>query len=563
VAPEDLTLAEVVIEAEPTALAFNSDAGKRLEKGLPVSVTNHWGGKITLHKDSDIFECVGLRLNHRTVPSGPKLFEEKYKQVFTDTERDGGPKPEEALKLAHWCLAHGLVDAHAKVMDRLLELKPDLKKSLPAATAYAAVRDELKKPVTEADVGTWTTRLPGGYAPYSKPGYHYTVLFGGRGGDSQSEHNDSVLEQLERNFRAFYYWWAMQGEVLPMPAQRQLAVIAEKKEDFLRFHNVLTPAPLVADAFFARREGLLVLAPKRMDEPYDALSVFSQRWWESGFDRKAMLRGRKSGPGVPQGMPVAEITDAHMLALVMRTMEVNRDRTAATHDGTRQLLFASGMLPRNVAVPEWVQFGTASLFETPLDAPWPAVGTPSFEWLPLFKEHRRTFVERTPYETLKAVVTDALFRALPARGRDAASRKAHAAAEERARTLAWSLAYFLAHQKRAGALAYFRELHRMPRDMELDEQLLLSTFARAFGMADRDGKPNSLALARLADEWLRYVDNESLETEDIHKQMHDEFVKVAGLIAERNRSQDPNNRPGGRGPGGRGLGGAGGGGGGS
>ena len=42
-----------------------------------------------------------------------------------------------------------------------------------------------------------------------------------------------------------------------------------------------------------------------------------------------------------------------------------------------QRSLASGLLPRNVAVPEWLLFGMGSFFETPLQSPWAGIGAPS------------------------------------------------------------------------------------------------------------------------------------------------------------------------------------------
>ena len=65
---------------------------------------------------------------------------------------------------------------------------------------------------------------------------------------------------------------------------------------------------------------------------------------------------------------------------------------AVTHESTRQLLTATGLLPRNVVLPEWVQFGLPASFETPkydllsqAGAFWPTFGEPNWVYLTYYK----------------------------------------------------------------------------------------------------------------------------------------------------------------------------------
>ena len=69
----------------------------------------------------------------------------------------------------------------------------------------------------------------------------------------------------------------------------------------------------------------------------------------------------------------------------------------------------TGLLPANVAAPEWVLFGMGSFFETPPESPWGGPGAPSFYYLPRFKEMKGKLA-KTPYEALRKVVTDQYFR---------------------------------------------------------------------------------------------------------------------------------------------------------
>src|SRR5438132_799386 len=62
-------------------------------------------------------------------------------------------------------------------------------------------------------------------------------------------------------------------------------------------------------------------------------------------------------PGAKQNP--ANIAILQTLALVQKILEEESERTTITHEGTRQLLAASGVLPRSVQAPDWVQYGLA------------------------------------------------------------------------------------------------------------------------------------------------------------------------------------------------------------
>ena len=106
------------------------------------------------------------------------------------------------------------------------------------------------------------------------------------------------------------------------------------------------------------------------------------------------------------------------LALLLKAMEHDSELSSTSHDAARQLLYASGLLPRNVLVPEWIEFGMGSFFETSPGSPWPTTGAVNYEYMTPFKNlQKKHRLERSSLETLRAVVTDRYFRGVPARPR--------------------------------------------------------------------------------------------------------------------------------------------------
>jgi hypothetical protein len=204
---------------------------------------------------------------------------------------------------------------------------------------------------------------------------------------------------------------------------------------------------------------------------------------------------------------------------MVRSLEAESETATVTHEVPRQLLSAIGLSPRNVIPPEWLQFGMGSFFETAKHSPWGGAGGPNWVYLLDYKERASRKMAgklEKPLDALKAVVTDRYFRE--------SNRGLNEAALSKARTMAWSLTYFLAHRKLVdkdgyGLIRYYRELARMPRDLEFDEDSLLNLFARAFNCLDDKGKPDNAKLTKLAEEWHRFIDLTPLEVEEVVKDL--------------------------------------------
>src|SRR5207244_97163 len=98
------------------------------------------------------------------------------------------------------------------------------------------------------------------------------------------------------------------------------------------------------------------------------------------------------------------------LVLVEKAAQTEAERATISHAATRQLLFATGLLPRHVDVPEWIQYGLSSFFETPAGAFYPGVGLPSWTNLLKFKYYNAKKRLRPSGDVLLRVVADKYFR---------------------------------------------------------------------------------------------------------------------------------------------------------
>ena len=221
-------------------------------------------------------------------------------------------------------------------------------------------------------------------------------------------------------------------------------------------------------------------------------------------------------------------TGCRRCALLDKALEVEAEREAVSHEGTRQILVGCGLQKATVVMPDWMQFGMASVFETPkgpfpLTLPevcvayWAGYGGPSWAYTRIFKFLERghlpgsdvitlqIFRQRgdktSASQLLKEVVTDSEF----ARARDYGSRAGEARLIE-ARTRPWALCYYLSRIRTQGIIRFYDELAKLPRDMEPEPTQVLACFCRAFDVADTTGtKPNDAEFEKLATDWLGFM----------------------------------------------------------
>ena len=287
-----------------------------------------------------------------------------------------------------------------------------------------------------------------------------------------------------------------------------IAVLVPSTDEFEQQQKIFESTPLVDDGFYARRENLVVLSQLRIDTPYLALVKHNEDLWtQPGLDRDQMLKGK-----IPSKQklskfesPEDKLAEAQTMALLEKVMEQDAELAAISHDGTRQLIAASRLTTPGVIVPEWIQFGMGSFFETPKGAPWTSVGNAHWDYLPLFldldKNKDKKPLEK-PADLVKGIVTDRFFRL----AMDPKKNKPEDEPELKARALSWALTYYIAHDKLDGLLRYYQELRRLPRDIEFDDEVLLGCFGRAFDLMDATGKKiDEGKLAGFAETWYRMM----------------------------------------------------------
>jgi hypothetical protein len=412
------------------------------------------------------------------------------------------------LTETEWALAHGLYDEFAAFMDGLVAAKEDQNANNPqelkdAVKAYATIKAALEKPSGDEGVADfWRNRLSG----RMETSKHYAVIY--TSASANPPEVQSRLEALETHMRAFYYWFALRGRALPVPNEKMVAIMLDTPEEFRR-RAAVGEEQLVNDGFYSHRDNICIFSSQRLDPASQVFERQVEAYWKKGdYDRGKLLNGTEHRRLSISPNP-GDYARLMTLALLERALDDEGERAAVTHEGSRQLFVATGLVPRTVVLPQWVEFGSAAAFETPKgpfpEAPleasvalFPGVVAPSWEYLRIFKKHVDADQRHTEAEFLKAVVTDWYF-----------NRVVSPADHEgvlKARTSAWGLAYYLLKTRLAGMLKFYEELSKLPRDLEVDETAILACFGRAFDVANQtnDGV-DPAKFEQLAKDWLAYM----------------------------------------------------------
>jgi hypothetical protein len=357
-------------------------------------------------------------------------------------------------------------------------------------------------------VAFWASAL-GGYQQTTSPEGHYVLLYQSIAAPQEVQ---SWLKRLENNYKAFYYWFALKGQALPVAHQQLLAVLVESGEAYNIIQQQICPgATTEADGCLNRRENLAIFSSEPLDQGYNALKQSTNDMWTSGWNKSDLLKG-----AIRQDLAngFAASAQAQMIALLLQALREEAEIASVSYEGTRQLLAAANLLPRDVKVPRWIDFGMGSFFETSKEAYWFSVGAPSWKFLPRFQAMDKAGKLDPPAKALLNVVTDRYFR-------ESGGPSVNSAALLKAQTMAWSLTYFLMQRHTDGMLRYFQELSNLPRDMPIDENAYFLAFVRAFQLVDpaqasdfsqiKGDDINLMKLKTFGEEWFTEIRNAQLE----------------------------------------------------
>jgi hypothetical protein len=234
--------------------------------------------------------------------------------------------------------------------------------------------------------------------------------------------------------------------------------------------------------------------------------------------------------------------------VVEKALEDEAERATLSHEAIRQLLAASGLLPRQVAAPEWIQEGLASYFERPFGAVYGFGGLPSWSNLVAFKYNLDHGLGKGR-DILNNVITDHYFEMARDIAADYDPNNEKAADKEqvdwqRARATSWALVYYLINKGDMDKLLnYANEIAQMPRDLDLDERALEACFATAFGLSDANDRLNLNAslVQSFADTWIEFMRRVVLEVREVE-------ISSMAELGRRNGTESKKDGPAPNGP---------------
>jgi hypothetical protein len=392
---------------------------------------------------------------------------QQHQRQLNDAQKGGTDK---RIELAAWAIKNGMVQEFYNAINLVLESDPDNAK----AKQILALKAKMDDPITDssAEQKFLADMIPPGMK--FKNSAHYIL-----GYDTPDNKAQERLDLLERVYETFLMYFAFKGRVLEPPRQRMMVTLFDNHKQYLDFSTRLDPELKSAAGYWSPESNVAVFFAQgtypvlaRMKEESDKLEVL----------RKDLERQSVGGRG-----DIVRLADT--LKLLMLVQIENQDVEVVTHEATHQIAGNSGLFPRQLRIPQFVQEGMAAFFESPNDATWSGVGAVNKLRLEYYRALADRFNDRE-HSNIDFVVSDQIYTRAASHG-----SVLHAYGQ------AWALTHFLMEKHFDELQVFWRNLSRLPADMIISQDDIVKCFDAAFGK-ERD---------RLDMEWRRHMD--SLKTD--------------------------------------------------
>jgi hypothetical protein len=412
----------------------------------------HALGKTNLFADGSTIQ---FYVNFMQTPAGTKTKQSEIDAAYKSWQRNSADA-QRLLDLVRDALENGMVKEAMAYSDALLAASKDPKGATrfgdtprQFVTLYEKLAPKLKgSAARRPDTEYWQTHLQ---ATSVRVQGHYTLLTW----DTADSEQARRLNQLEENFRAFFLWHALHGIALDVPATSLLAILpptGDRVITMARGLEAITPYASIADktaavraverlmmpadACYAPDYDLLVLSPERLDAPGQTFRAQNKAMWREGANRKDLLAGL--GPRIGYNprdhneppRTAESVARMQTLAMVEGYLEEEAEWSAVSREANRQLLYATGLLTRHVAIPNWLANGSAEFFHRPKGPVFTTnddgktfvtvglttgYGVPNYVLHKHFKDmltRKELMTKGNPETLLRNVLTDAYFSAV-------------------------------------------------------------------------------------------------------------------------------------------------------
>ncbi len=394
------------------------------------------------------------------------------KEEFNKRLSAAGKDPDAIMQAGIWGLKKALLKEFYRSVDKVLEIDPKNE----AALLVTEVKKKLDDPLPESPEAeeafkklfkrSTTMRI-------EKSNHFMLMTDTPKKPENEKKKKNRAKERLdllEKVYESFILLFHAQDVQLDIPSQRMMVVLFNDYDDFKDYSTGLSPALASASGFW---------------DPISNVSYFFDYGSSDRFEllKTLMTELKKQEAGAIKSRRNPElIRYVQVLELLMDVEKENSDITVVSHECCHQMAGNTGLLPRHVDIPRWVHEGLATYFEAPSDGSWAGIGAVSIERLVYYRalaEHDKQ------HSNIDFVASDQIFD----KAGGIHSNLLHGYAQ------AWGLTHFLMEKHIKEFVALYRMIGEMPPDVQLNPDILMQIFHRAFGSDLKD----------LNEEWKSYM----------------------------------------------------------
>ena len=424
--PGDLSAERSIVVMVPFARLYD----KKMVSGRAVNENNPMLSMVTLPAD---FAPPNAKEGHAAIYHDGSSIQVRREEIATleyQLKLDYGKwaakaerKPAAYLDFIRDALKADLLDNAIQYSDSLERTATDAK-DLPADVAayvagYRALKAKWNDTLPENPTAlTWKARF-GTEASLVEESHYSMICYRNSLPTASLERK---VKLLEKNFKTFYLWQLISGQVLPLPETKMLVMVAKKTADLPKLRESLDGLQMELDTIFSPSHNVLVLSPEPTDDLTKSFLSNARNEWMKDFDKDDLLRGT-----FPKEKKPSDVMKASTIAMVLKALELEADQSAISRGTAVQLYSTLNVLPKNVSLPKWIEYGIGSVLNHPrnpgvvnLSSNKPGVtvglytgaGSPNYSYLRQFQAmfaNDKDHTKHKPADLLKNTLLDRYF----------------------------------------------------------------------------------------------------------------------------------------------------------
>ncbi len=428
------------------------------------------GGQV-MYTHPEVGEPLLFQPNQVTIKHAPTI-----RMAFNKMLGRAGKDPEAVMEAALWALKKGLLGEFHHGVENVLALNPQDERAL----RIRELKKKIDAPLPDQDNSAIEKRLrnivtvPGMQVATSD---HFILLYDTNAKAEHGHHLNRAKERLhllEQMYERFVLLFEAQGADLDLPRERLMVALFKNYADFQECAARLDPGLAGVAGFWNPVHNITCF--------YDDSTTAESRDLHEERDKleKIAADAKKSGSSLEKQHDSETLRQIKINNVLLEIDRLNSDIANVSREVSHQLAANTGLLPRRVVIPRWLDAGLAMYFEAPSDEAWGGVGAVD----DLRIEQYRALKDDRLRSNIDVIIEDqSLDRRAPRSSRPVAAAQV------------WALTHFLFENHVQEFVAYFKLLGRMPPDVTLNADLLGELFSQAFG-SDH---------AALQQEWRSYM----------------------------------------------------------